>query len=85
MKSYYRHDAESEHGDGVCYIEITGRWPTRQVEVYGEIWFCGDEEHNTYLADQPFEYLALEDEHAIAPEEFERVWDEAVRRCRPAT
>ena len=33
------------------------------------------------MADQPFEVLELSDEHAIRGEEFERVWQEALRRC----
>lgn len=83
MKRYYKHEAESEHGHGVAYMEVTGRWPTRQVEVYGDIWYWGDEAHRQYLADQPIEYLELRDEHAIGVDEFEQHWQEALRRCPP--
>lgn len=85
VKRYYRHDAESEFGLGVAYMEITDGWPTRQVEAYGEVWFWGDEVHNRHLADQPFARLGLTADHEISECEFERVWEEARRRCpRPS-
>ncbi len=81
MKTHYRHDAESELGVGMAYMEVTDGWPTRQVEVYGESWRWADEEHPEWLADQPLEVLGLRDSDAIAPDEFERVWREALKRC----
>jgi hypothetical protein len=81
VKQYFKHDAESELGIGTAYLEITDAWPSRQVEVYGDTWRWGDEAHNQWLADQPSDVLELGDEHAITAAEFERVWEEARRRC----
>jgi hypothetical protein len=85
MKRYFRHEAESDLGAGIAYIEITDGWPSRQVEVYGDTWRWGDEAHNERLADQPFEVLELGDQHAITATEFERAWEEALRRCPPSS
>ena len=79
-KRYFKHEAESDLGEGMAYLEISDGWPTRQVEVYGERWRWGDAAHDEWLADQPFEALELTEEHAIPNEEFERVWQEATRR-----
>lgn len=81
MRQYFQRDAESELGAGTAYIEVNDGWPSRQVEVYGETWRWGDETHPEHLADQPFEVLGLGDEHAISAEEFERTWQEALKRC----
>jgi hypothetical protein len=81
MKRYFKREAESDLGSGTAYMEITDGWPSRQVEIYGDSWRCADEAHNEWLADQPFEVLELGDEHAIPAEEFERVWQEAQRKC----
>lgn len=81
MKKYFKREAESDLGAGVAYLEVTDGWPSRQVEVYGDTWRWADEANKEWLADQPFEVLDLGDEHAIATEEFERVWQEATRRC----
>lgn len=83
MKRYFRHDSESELGAGSAYLEVTNGWPSRQVEVYGETWRWGDEAHPEHLADQPFEVLELGDAHEISGDEFERVWNEAVKQCQP--
>jgi hypothetical protein len=82
MKRYFKHDAESELGEGTAYLEITDDWPSRQVEVYGQDWFWGDETRRDFLADQPFGALELGEEHEISAEEFEMVWMEAHMRCR---
>jgi hypothetical protein len=85
MKTYFkREDAESEFGVGVAYVEFTGEWPTRQVEIYqaGEIWFWGDLDHPENLGDQPFPEHKMKAEHRIEEPEFERVWAEAQRRYR---
>jgi hypothetical protein len=92
MKRYFkRTDAEppfplTEAGiseTGVFYIEVTNRWPTRQVEIYGNVWLWGDDAHPKDLADQPFEDFAPWEEFAISPEEFELVWQEALQRRPP--
>ena len=85
MKRYYKHEAESDLGEGTAYMEITDDWPSRQVEVYGDQWRWGDSDHNEHLADQPFEVLELGDEHLISEREFEAVWQEAQRRWRPGS
>ena len=85
MKRYFKHDAESDLGEGVAYMEITDGWPSRQVEVYGEKWRWADEAHNELLADQPFEVLELGQEHEIQADEFEQAWQEALKRCPPAS
>ena len=82
MSRFFKHEAESWEGwEGMAYLEISDGWPVRQVEVYGEVWTAGDEEHNEFLADQPFEVLGLEKEHEIRREEFEAIWNEAMKRC----
>jgi hypothetical protein len=83
MKQYFARAAESEHGEGTAYLEVTAGWPTRQVEIYGGIWRWADREHNEWLADQPLEVLELTEADAISAVEFERVWDEAQKRCPP--
>jgi hypothetical protein len=84
VNKYFKREAESELGDtGIAYMEITDRWPSRQVEIYGEVWRWGDRIHTEHLADKPFEDLGLTDEYAISSEEFERVWNEAQLRCPP--
>lgn len=83
MKRYVKREAESDLGAGMAYMELTDDWPSRQVEVCGDAWRWADEAHNEWLADQPFHVLELSDEHAISVEEFERVWQEAQRRCPP--
>jgi hypothetical protein len=80
MKRYFKHDAESDAGEGIAYLELTDNWPSRQVEIYGEVVRCGDEAHPEHLADQPFDELGLSDEHEISAEEFERVWAVAIAR-----
>ncbi|NOK03142.1 MULTISPECIES: hypothetical protein [Myxococcus] len=82
-KRYFKRDAESEYGEGICYMEITGDWPSRQIEIYGETWLWGDEKHLEHLADQPFEVLDLGEEYEIPSEEFERAWQEAMKRTPP--
>lgn len=83
MKRYFKHEAESDHGTGTVYLEVVNDWPSRQVEVYGDTWLWGDEANPENLADQPLEVLELGKEHEITPDEFERVWKEALERCRP--
>jgi len=66
-------------------MEITDGWPSRQVDVYAESWRWADEDHNEWLADQPLDVLELGDEHMIHAEEFEKVWQEALKRCPPSS
>ncbi|QSQ12251.1 hypothetical protein [Myxococcus landrumensis] len=81
MKRYFKREAESDLGEGVAYMEITEGWPSRQVEIYGGTWRWADEAHTEWLADQPFEVLDLGVEYEIELDEFEQVWQEALKRC----
>ena len=81
MRRHIKHEAESDLGPGVVYIEFTDDEPTRQVEVYGDVWLWGDSKHLEYLADRCYGELGLSEEHDIPQAEFERVWEEALRRC----
>lgn len=85
MKRYFKREAESELGEGIVWLESTDGWPSRQVEIYGDAWRWGDEAHDEWLADQPLDVLELGAEHEIDPAEFERVWQEALRRCPPSS
>jgi hypothetical protein len=85
VKTYFRREAESELGCGSFYVEIIDGWPRRQVEVYGGEWRWGDLAHPEHLADQPVEVLDLTEEHAMTANEFERLWEEAQRRCPPSS
>jgi hypothetical protein len=85
MSEFYKRAAESDLGQGVAYIEVTDGWPTRQVEVYGELWRWGDLGNRRWLADQPIAVLGLSADDAIQREEFELIWAEAKTRClRPS-
>jgi hypothetical protein len=85
MKRYYKHHAESEMGLGVAYLEFDGEWATRQVEIYGERWFCSTKKYHPAigpgLSDQPFSVLVLGPEHEITGEEFEVIWEKALNLC----
>jgi hypothetical protein len=85
MKRYYKHDAESEVGLGVAYLEFDGEWATRQVEIYGDCWFCSMKAYHPEigpaLIDQPFSVLELQPEQEITSEEFEVIWEKALKLC----
>ena len=80
MKRHFKHWSDSDLGEGVCYVEFTGDWPSRQVEIAGDTWRWGDNEHSEWLADQPFSVCGLDDVYKIPEDEFERIWQEAMRR-----
>lgn len=82
MSKFYKHYAESDLGEGVCYLEISHDWPVRQVEVYGNTYLFGDEDHLDHLADQPFPELDLGQKDEITKEEFESVWSKAMKGCQ---
>ena len=79
-RKHFKHDAESDLGVGTAFLEVTDGWPSRQVEVYGETWLWGDEDHPDNLADQPLDVLDLGAEHEIAQGEFEQAWTQALTR-----
>ncbi|MEZ4309624.1 MAG: hypothetical protein R3F14_16430 [Polyangiaceae bacterium] len=67
----------------MAYLEVTDGWPSRQVEVYGETWRWGDDEHPEHLADQPLDVLELDEQHAISREAFDTIWQQALERTLP--
>ena len=85
MKSYYKHEAESNVGIGVVYFEFDGIYASKQLEIYGDRWFCS---HNTRyhpeigpaLCDQPLSVLGLTSQHKISREEFEDIWNKALKK-----
>ncbi len=85
MKRYFKHEAESDLGAGGAYLEIDGEWAVRQVERYSGRWFCSNKEYHPEigpaLADQPLSELELKPEHEISADEFEAVWEEAMKDC----
>ncbi len=82
MKRYYKHAAESDIGEGIAYIEITGEWVSRQVEIYGERYRWADENNSEWLADQPLGELGFDFEDEITSEEFEKIWKEVKEKCQ---
>ena len=86
LRRYFKRGAESDLGGGVVYFEFDGEWALRQVEAYGERWFCSDKDYHpesgTGLCDQPLAELGLEPDDEMTREEFESVWDEAQRKGR---
>lgn len=85
MKRYFKHHAESELGTGIAYFEFEDEWAVRQVEIYGERWFCSTEDYHTEigpgLCDQPLSVVGLRQEDEISRQEFEVIWDESQKRC----
>jgi hypothetical protein len=83
MKRYFKHEADIGFGSGMAYFEFDGKDPTRQVEVYGELWLSLLEDYypgiGPGLGDQPLSELNLGTEHEISKEEFEEVWQEALK------
>ncbi|MCY1044142.1 hypothetical protein OV208_22685 [Corallococcus sp. bb12-1] len=78
---YFKHVAESEHGEGFAFLEVVDGWPRRQIEVYGAVWRWGDAAHPEWLADQPLTELDLGEEHEVPAAVLERTREEALRRC----
>jgi hypothetical protein len=77
---HFKHDADSELGAGVVYLEIDDEWASRQVEVYGDTWRWADEANPTGLADQSVDDLGLDETSAIPATEFETAWQRALER-----
>lgn len=84
MMLYFKHEAETDLGEGAVYLEFDGNWVSRQVEVYGDKWFCSNKNYYTEiglaLCDQPLGELDLGSEHEISQSEFEAAWNEALKR-----
>ena len=83
---YFKHSADIGLGYGVAYMEFEGEWAIRQVEIYGEQWFCSLQDYHPELGpglvDQPFSVLELQPEHEVSEAEFLAVWQEAIRRMQ---
>jgi hypothetical protein len=86
LRRYFKRRGESELGEGTVYIEYCDDWPARQVEIYGDRWFDSRTPYHPDLgpglSDQPLSEHGMLPEHEISAAEFERVWQEAVRRAR---
>jgi hypothetical protein len=85
LRKYFKHWAESELGEGICFMEAVGEEITRQVEIYGStlIWCdrSGQSDDRFMLADKPLSWLEFEPEHEITSTEFEDVWTKAKTSC----
>ena len=83
MKRYVKHEAESDLGSGIAYLEFDGEIPTRQVEKYGDRWFCSVKSYHPEigpgLTDRSFSQLDLGPQHEISQAEFEEAWNVAVK------
>ncbi|MFN6465092.1 MAG: hypothetical protein RMZ41_025175 [Nostoc sp. DedVER02] len=85
MKLYFKHQAESDLGMGIAYLEFDGDSASRQVEIYGDKWFLSNRVYHTQtggiaLCDQPLSETGLGREHEISQSEFELVWSEALKK-----
>jgi len=83
MMRYFKHDAESDLGFGVAYVEFENEWASRQVEIYDGRWFCSLEDYHDIgpgLSDQPLADAELGPEYEISKAEFEAIWAEAEAR-----
>jgi hypothetical protein len=84
MKRYFKHEGESNLGLGMVYLEFNDNWASRQVEIYGDKWFISNatyhpETGGLALCDQPLSELDLEEEHEISNNEFENIWNQALK------
>lgn len=78
-KRYFKHSSESRLGEGWAWLEFDAEgWPSRQVERYGDRWFCSLLDYHPdvgpCLCDQPLDQLELHPEEEITREEFEVAW-----------
>lgn len=86
MNEYYKHEAESEIGEGVAYMEIHRGLVVRQVETYeGRIFWSdihGQSDPRFSISELPFSDLELDQRHRISKDEFEAIWTMAKAECR---
>lgn len=69
----------------ISYYEYDGDYNIRNVDIINRQWSYASENYRRdYLADQPLseseEHPMPSWVHEISAEEFERVWDEALKR-----
>jgi hypothetical protein len=83
VKRYFKHEAESDLGSGIAYLEFDGELPTRQVEKYGYRWFSSTKRYHPEigpgLTDRSLSELDLEPQHEISQTEFEEAWNVAIK------
>ncbi|MGB8343358.1 MAG: hypothetical protein WCD86_00660 [Ktedonobacteraceae bacterium] len=83
MKRYFKHRAETDLGIGIAYIEFEDEWASRQVEIYGDRWFCSTVAYHPEigpgLSDQPLSVLGLTPADEITQHEFEVIWQESLK------
>ena len=83
MKRYVKHEAESDLGSGIAYLEFDGEIPTRQVEKYSDRWFCSVKcyhpEIGPGLTDRSLSQIDIGPQDEISQAEFEEVWNEAIK------
>jgi hypothetical protein len=86
VKRYFKHEAESDLGSGIAFLEFDGELPTRQVEQYGDRWFCSIKRHHPEigpgLTDRSLSELDFEPQHEISQAEFEEAWNEALKHVQ---
>ena len=83
MKRYFKHNAESDLGSGIAYLEFDVGLPTRQVEKYNDRWFCSVKRYHPEigpgLTDRSLLQIDIEPRDEISQEEFEEAWNEAIK------
>lgn len=81
MKRYIKEDLQEI---GIFYYEYDGDYNIRKIEIRDGQWNYATESHRKdYLADQPLSEAQdhpVTWEHEILAEEFEKVWEEALKR-----
>lgn len=85
MRRCFRGPNESvKYGEGILYLEFCGERAARQVDIFGSHWFTSLDGYHAGigpgLTDQPLSEHSVLPEWEISPEEFEQVWQEALRR-----
>ncbi len=83
MKRYFKHEAESDLGSGIAYLEFDGEISTRQVEKYGDRWFSSLKRYHPEigpgLTDRSLSQIDIEPQDEISQAEFEEAWNEAIK------
>jgi hypothetical protein len=84
MKLHYKHESEANLGEGIMYIEFIDGIASRQVEIYGNKWFCSNKKYHPEiglaLCDRPLSELNILSDCLISENEFEAAWNEAIKK-----
>jgi O-acetyl-ADP-ribose deacetylase (regulator of RNase III) len=87
MRRYFRHESESNLGTGLVWTEFEGEYAVRQVESFGDRWFCSVRdwypEIGIALSEGRLSELDLSWSHDVTVDEFEAVWALAFDRLEP--